>query len=730
MPPPAEEVTNVRILERLLEAATDILKENVSRGGEKTFLLPLLFYKYLSDLSHSTSPEARSLHFPPEYRWENISNQLTDDNIGRTITNAIGNIAFLNPRLYGILDFMNYEKYNDAPLKKLILLISQYQLPPAEDLDLWSETYEYLLQRFPEREQDAEEAFYTPRDVVKLMADLVKPAPNESVYDPALASGCLSGLFHYLDSKHAEPKMEMKLIGQDLFSIASAVTKMDLLFYEKAEIHYGDALREPLCEKDGNLRSFDYVLANPPWNMSIDDEMLYEIDSKRFLCGIPDRGKADWVWIQHILASLKEKKGRVAVILDLGVLSRGLASDLLINEHGIRQVVIEQDVVEAVISLPGNLFYGTTVPCCLLLFNVNKLPDRAGKILFVDALNTFQARRGSRRFKLEQKECDAILEANEQWKTEGNFCRVAPLEEVCSNGYDLRPVLYVSKEVNIHYRPLDIVKQELVEAGQVRIADDLKVLEYLHRPDQENLDLNNLLETYQHPLSKDYLDESLRALLEELKKSREKELALEMEQREIISYMLFTLDVEKVPLGECANIYGGFTPRKREREIAELKQEGTDVFWVKAGDLEQEYIREAEGRIPEFLTRNYHCSRAVQPINTIVLAIYGGASTVGKTAILGIPAAINHAVCCINPHNEHFLDRLYLFCYLTYMRKRWWRDVTGGRQNLTLRAVKKHALPLPPDVTQQEIAAKLLPYNNRIRELKREIALLHQVLKA
>jgi len=134
MPPPIEEVTNVRILEKLLDAAIDILKENVSQGEEKTFLLPLLFYKYLSDLSHTTSPEAKSLNFPPEYRWENISNQLTGDNIGRAITNALDKIAFLNPRLYGILDFMNYGRCNDAPLKKLVLLISQYQLLPTDGL--------------------------------------------------------------------------------------------------------------------------------------------------------------------------------------------------------------------------------------------------------------------------------------------------------------------------------------------------------------------------------------------------------------------------------------------------------------------------------------------------------------------------------------------------------------------------------------------------------------------
>ena len=150
---------------------------------------------------------------------------------------------------------------------------------------------------------------------------------------------------------------------------------------------------------------------------------------------------------------------------------------------------------------------------------------------------------------------------------------------------------------------------------------------------------------------------------------------------------------------------------------------------MKAGDIEQEYILEVEGCIPKILTRDdLYSSRAVRPVNTILLAICGGVSTVGKAAILGVSAAINQAVCCINPR-EDILDRAYLFCYLTYMRRRWGRDVTGGRQDLTLQTVKNHSFPLPDSGQQRAIAAKLLSYNERIYELKREVALLRKTLK-
>jgi type I restriction enzyme S subunit len=166
------------------------------------------------------------------------------------------------------------------------------------------------------------------------------------------------------------------------------------------------------------------------------------------------------------------------------------------------------------------------------------------------------------------------------------------------------------------------------------------------------------------------------------------------------------------------------TPKK-----AELKHDGQRVPWVKAGDLEQEFVLEVKGSIPEIITTNDpHSCRAIRPVNTILLALYGGASTVGKTAILGIPAATNQSVCCISPFEDAF-DSYYLFCYLTYMRKSWMSDTQGSRQNIYLQTVRSQSIPRPNLEQQREIAAELRPHNDKICELKRELAVLRQILK-
>ena len=734
----SEDLTDERALERWLDDAIRAVKNVASPAKGKELILSLLFYKYLSDLSDVSPLDSKFLVLQPVYRWEVIQNHPADGTLGDFITNITREVTSLTPNFKGILDLVDYGGYqkeervvSDAVLRKLIEIISCYNLANVTKyIDFWNSTYGYLLQHLPESYDEKRNQFYTPREVVRLMVEIIKPTSNSDFYDPTCGSGCLSGISYHLSGLSNEQKTDKKFVGQDKISVASAIAKMDLYFQDTVKIYKGNTLRNPHLDESGDLPQFKYILANPPWNLSGYDEVFYRGYPERFQYGIPPKRNADWGWIQYILASLKEDDGQAAVILDLGALSRGSGSELPGSERNIRKAIIEQDIIEAVISLPRNLFYNTTEPCCLLLFNVNKIPERKEQILFIDALNAFQYHRSSKQAILKQKDRNTIIEAYEQWKTDENFCRVAPLAEICSYDYDLRPILYVSKEVNIHYRSLDIIEKELVEAGRVRISNDLKILEYFRYPSQESVHLDNILKNYLPGLSKGHLDERLRALLENSEKSRGQELVLEMERREMLSHMLFAPDVEKVPLKGCANIYGGFTPKKIEIEAAELRQEGEYISWVKAGDLEQEYVLETEGRIPEILIRNdIYSRRAVRPVNTIVLAICGGASTVGKTAILGVPAAINQAVCCIDPQ-EDILDHSYLFCYLTYMRRRWGRDVKGGRQDLTLQSVKKHSIPHLGLEQQREIATKLQPYNEKVRGLKREIALLRQILRA
>ncbi|GHO96309.1 hypothetical protein KSF_063570 [Reticulibacter mediterranei] len=734
------DLTDASVLERWLDEMLRVVKNVVSPMKGKELILSLLFYKYLSDLSEPSLLDNEFYIVRPACRWEAVQTHPVDGTLGDFITNITREAISLNPNLKGILGFIHYGEYkdgkrvvNDTVLRKLIEIISCYNLAHVtKNIDFWDNTYAYLLQHLPDPHNAAQNQFYTPRDVARLMVEMIKPTynGNDNFYDPACGSGCLSGLSHYLKGLSNGQEADKRFVGQDKISIASALAKMDLGFSWTVELYQEDTLRNPLRGNSGKLKNFDYVMANPPWNLSGCDREIYINDPDRFPYGIPPTRNADWGWVQHVLASLNKDHGRAAVILDLGALSRGSGSESPESERNIRKAIIEDDILDAIISLPRNLFYTTAAPCCLLIFDINKRQEYKGKVLFIDALNYMKRSRTSRKIDLQKEERDRIIEAYNLRKTIKDFCCVASLKAISSNDYDLRPVLYVSQEINIHYRSQHVIERELAEVSQIRTSNDLKILEHLHYPSEEPVHSDDILKIYLSDMSKDNLDEDLRALLENSEKSRGQELALEIERRERVSHLLFALDVERIPLKKCANIYSGFTPTKKEKKAAELWTEGEYISWVKAGDLEQEYILETEGRLPVILTRNDICSRrAVRPINTIVLAICGGGSTVGKTAVLGIPAAINQAVCCIYPQ-EDTLDHSYLFCYLTYMRRRWGREVTGGRQDLTLQAVKNHSLPLPDKKRQQEIVNELRPHNEKILRLKEEIALLRKILKA
>jgi type I restriction enzyme M protein len=736
--PPVEKVADTNMLEKFLDEAINAIKDTLEKDKIKNFLLPLLFYKYLSDLSTGSSSTYNGLRLPSECRWENLFHRRPGETIGQFITRSMHTIASLNPDLQGVLDLAGYEKYRDTDLKDLVAIINRHALS-SDSQEFCRKAYEYLLQLSPIQSQSIDESFYTPKEVVSLMLKLTNPDPNGTFYDPSCGSGCLSSLVRNLNLKLGDQNKEARIVGQDRASLASAVTKMDLLFDNNVKIYNQDTLWEPLREKADDLRRFRYIFANIPWNQSGYNKAFYKKDLwKRFDTDmIPPGNTADWGWIQHILASL-EDKGQAAVIIDLGALSRGSGSESRHSERDIRKAIIERNIIEAVISLPENLFYGTMAPCGILIFNLKKPEDHKGRILFIDALNTSQPRKGRKPLALSQEESDAIIEAYLHRTMEETFGHVASLEEIRSYDYDLSPALYVAEKLNIDYRPVDVIEQELIEARKKRIDSDISILEYFKRSTSEAFSLKDILKAYISDSDRSRLDDTLRMLLVSAGESRKQELALEMEQRETVSHGLFALDVENVRLGEYAAIGSGFTPEREgrehaEKERAEKKQakpeekEEEYAPWVKAGDLELEYVLEVGESLPKKFTEP-DSRRAIRPVGALLLALYGGTSTVGKTAVLAIPAVINQAVCCIQPR-EDMLNRDYLFCYLTYIRKRWGRYLRGSRQNINLLIVKKRLIPLPSIEQQQEIAAKLQPSNERIRVLKQEIALLRQTLR-
>lgn len=739
--PPTRQVTNTDTLEKFLDDAINVIKESVKIGEVKEFLLPILFYKYLSDVSTAFLPNSKHYFFPPEYCWEYLSHRHPGETIGQFITSAMRELVSLNPDLQGVLDLTDYEKYSDIDLKNLVDIISRHELSSGNSLEFCRKAYEYLLQLIPARPQDIGESLYTPKEVVDLMLKLISPDPCGTFYDPSCGSGCLSSLVRSVVLKRVNQGEGARYIGQDRATLASAVTKMDLLFDNNVKIYNQEALWKPLHENIYDLRRFRYIFANIPWNQSGYHKAFYKKDSwKRFNTDmIPPGNTADWGWIQHIIASLEEE-GQAVVIIDLGALSRGSGSESRNSERDIRKAIIERNIIEAVISLPENLFYGTPAPCGLLIFSLKKPEDHKGQILFIDALNTLQPHKGRKPLVLSREESDMIVEAYLQRKMEATFGHVASLEEVRSFDYDLSPALYVAEKVNIDDRPIEVIERECIEVREKRLNSDINVLVYLGHSTSEKISLKNVLNVHISDSGRSCLDDTLRLLLMNAEESRKQELAIEMEQREAASRELFALDVKNVRLGEYAEIGCGFTPERHKRERAakeqkekEIKGSGKEaekeeyVPWVKAGDLEPEYVQEAGFHLPLKFTEP-DSRRTIQPVGTVLLALYGGTSTVGKTAILAIPAVLNHAVCCIKPQ-EGILDRDYLFCYLAYARKRWGRYLRGSRQNISLLTVRKHLIPLPDIEQQQEIAAELRPSNERIRLLKQEITLLQQILR-
>ena len=329
------DLTDGHALERWLDDIIRAVKNIVSPVKGKELILSLLFYKYLSDLSGTSLLDNEFFIVQPKYRWETIQKHPVDGTLGDFITNITQEVTSLTPNFKGILDFIDYGEYQDGKrvttdtvLRKLIEIISCYSLAHVmKHIDFWNNVYVYLLRHLPDPHNAVQGQFYTPREVVRLIVEMIKPTYNSDFYDPACGSGCLSGVSYYLRGLSNEQETDKRFVGQDKNSIASAMVKMDLHFSWTVKLYEEDALRNPLLDNSEKLKNFDYVVANPPWNLSGCGREIYIKDPDRFSYGIPPKKNADWGWVQHVLAYLNKDHGRAAVILDLGALSRGSGSE-------------------------------------------------------------------------------------------------------------------------------------------------------------------------------------------------------------------------------------------------------------------------------------------------------------------------------------------------------------------------------------------------------------------
>lgn len=506
---------DVAALENWLWDAACEIRGPLDAPKFKDYILPLIFLKRLSDvfddevkhLAHEFGDEetAASLveqdhklvrfYIPEKARWPKIATTTTG--LGQFLTDAVRAVARENPRLSGVVDVTDFNAtaagqriVDDQRLAGLVQVLNDpaYRLGLDDvEPDILGRAYEYLLRKFAEGQGQSAGEFYTPREVAVIMAQMLNPKAGQTVYDPCCGSGGLLIKCHLrlLERKGKKENGRVKLPakvaplrlhGQEINSSTFAMSRMNAFIHDmEAEIALGDTMHRPaFTEGDGRLRQFDLVTANPMWNQKF-PVATYENDTyERFGGGVPPSSSADWGWVQHMHASLSPK-GRMAVVLDTGAVSRGSGNQGSNKERDIRKKFVEDDLVEAVLLLPENLFYNTTAPAIVLVISRKKKHPK--EILLINATKHFS--KGRPKNYLEEEHVQKIARIYHDWEAVEGVSAIVSKGEVVKNDYNLSPSRYVSTGAELDVLPLDEAVVELQEAEEERAEADRQLDEVL-----------------------------------------------------------------------------------------------------------------------------------------------------------------------------------------------------------------------------------------------------------
>jgi len=503
-------------LENVLWEAASLLRGAISAEDYKNYLLPLIFYKRLSDVfkdevgrlkkdgiidtfdeiyelaeyEREEYGQVKSVRYliPKEYLWDNML-KITKG-LGEKLTEALRAIARENPELQGVIDIVDYNIsrggeriISDEVLAKVLQIINKLRLGLNDvEPDILGRAYEYLIRQFAEESGKKAGEFYTPYEVGLLMVRLLDPKLGEEVYDPACGSaGLLIKAQLYIREKYGKEAEEkpLKLYGQEKNPFTYAIAKINVILHGlEADIRLGDTLRNPKFVENGKLKKFDKVIANPCWNQKIPEE-VYENDKyNRFTFGIPPGNWADWGWIQHMYASLKDN-GKLVVIIDTAAVSRGSGNPSRDREKEIRKKFVEKDLIEAVILVAKNMFYNTDAAGAIIIINNNKPPERKGKILLVNASKEYV--KGTPKNYLAPEHIEKIAKVYEEFKEIDGFSKIVTIEEVRKNDYDLKPSRYIPIYSEDEYRSVDEIIQDLKVLHKEAIEIDKRLNKILRK---------------------------------------------------------------------------------------------------------------------------------------------------------------------------------------------------------------------------------------------------------
>lgn len=439
--------------------SANILRGPVDAADFKTYIFPLLFFKRISDVydeemaealeesggdrQYALFPENHRFQVPDNCHWNDVRSKTS--NVGKALQRAMREIEKANPdTLYGIFgdaQWTNKDRLSDALLCDLIEHFSKLPLGNNQArADILGQSYEFLIKKFADATNKKAGEFYTPRSIVNLMVRILDPREGETIYDPACGTGgmLIEAIHHVSETGGNVRTLWGKLFGQEKNLTTSSIARMNCFLHgvEDFQVVRGDTLRQPAFHSGDSLSHFDCVIANPPFSLEKWGEEVWASDAYgRNFAGMPPSKSGDFAWVQHMIKSMADKTGRMAVVLPHGSLFRMGA------EGKIRQKLLGMDILDAIIGLGPNLFYGTGLAACVMVFQKKKPKKHRKKVLIIDASKEFK--KGRAQNELLPKQVDHIYQWYKSHADVEGVSRLVSLDEIKENDWNLNIPRYI-----------------------------------------------------------------------------------------------------------------------------------------------------------------------------------------------------------------------------------------------------------------------------------------------